>query len=194
MLKNGEGPTDHAAMPRTLSIIAFFSALLVAFPLAARADNVTSTGTVTGSILTATASGTPSFSASLDSGDTTQDYTIPMTLQDTRGTGAGWNLTITSTQFATAGGRTLPTTASSLTGVTSACASGTCTNPSNARTYPIAVPAGTTAPTAVKIFNTTADNGMGRFTITPTIGVTIPQNAYAGTYTSTVTLSVVTGP
>lgn len=183
-------------MPRTISIVALFATLLVAFPLAARAAEVTSTGTVTGSILTASTAATPSFSASLDSGDTTQTYTVPLTLQDTRGTGAGWNLTITSTRFTTGGAtpRTLPTTASSLTAVTSACASGTCTNPSNAQIYPIAVPAGASAPTAVKVFNTTADNGMGRFTITPTIGVAIPQNAYAGTYTSTVTLSVVTGP
>jgi hypothetical protein len=56
------------------------------------------------------------------------------------------------------------------------------------------VPAGGTAPTAVKFFNTTANNGMGKFTVTPTFGVTVPQNAFAGTYTSTVTLSVVTGP
>ena len=183
-------------MPRTISILALFATLLVALPVAARAAEVTSTGTVTGSILTASTSATPSFSASLDSGDTTQSYTVPLTLQDTRGTGAGWNLTITSTTFSTGGGspRTLPTSASSLTGVTSTCASGTCTNPSNAQTYPIAVPAGATAPTAVKIFNTTANNGMGRFTITPTVGVTIPQNAFAGTYASTVTLSVVTGP
>ena len=46
----------------------------------------------------------------------------------------------------------------------------------------------------VKFFNTTANNGMGRFTVTPTVGVTIPQNAFAGTYTSTVTLSIVSGP
>ena len=117
-------------------------------------------------------------------------------MQDTRGTGAGWNLTMTSTTFSTGGGspKTLATNASSLTGVTSSCASGTCTNPSNAQTYPIAVPAAASAPTAVKFFNTTANNGMGQFTVTPTFSVAVPQNTFAGTYSSTVTLSVVTGP
>ena len=157
---------------------------------------MTAQGTVNGSVLSATTSATPSFTANLDAGDSTQTYTVPLSLQDTRGTGAGWNVLITSTTFSTGGGspKTLATNASSLTGVTSSCTSGTCTSPSNAQSYPIAVPAGSTAPTAVKIFNTTANNGMGLFTITPTIGVSIPQNSYAGTYSSTVTVSVVSGP
>jgi hypothetical protein len=171
------------------------AALLVA-PAAGHAASVTSTGTITGSVLSAATSATPSFSANLDSGDSTQTYTVPLTIQDTRGTGVGWNLTVTSTTFTTGGGspQTLATNASSLTGVTSTCSTGTCTNPVNSQTYPVGVPAAGTAPTAVKFFNTSASNGMGRFTVTPTIGVTIPQNAFAGTYNSTVTLSVVTGP
>lgn len=171
-------------------------AVIVTGAPAAQAADVTASGSVTGSVLSASTSATPSFSASLDSGDTNETYTVPLTIQDTRGTGAGWNVTITSTTFSTGGGspRLLPTTASSMTGVTSTCASGTCTNPSNAQTYPITVPAGSTAPTPVKFFNTTANNGMGRFTITPTIAVAIPQNAFAGTYTSTVTVSIVSGP
>jgi len=35
---------------------------------------------------------------------------------------------------------------------------------------------------------------MGSFTITPTVKVSVPANAYAGIYTSTVTLAVVSGP
>jgi hypothetical protein len=185
-------------MPRTTKHIkaGLAVAALLFAPAAAHAANVTSTGTVTGSTLSAATSATPSFSANLDNGDSTQNYTIPLTVQDTRGTGGGWNITLTSTTFSTGGGspETLSTTASSLTGVTSACSTGTCTNPSNGQTYPITVPAAATAPTAVKFFNTTTNNGMGRFTITPTIGVTVPQNAFAGTYTSTVTVSVVSGP
>jgi hypothetical protein len=81
-----------------------------------------------------------------------------------------------------------------MTGVTSACSSGTCTNPTNAIGYPVAVPAAGTAPAAVKLFNSAANTGMGIFTITPTIQVVVPQNSYAGTYTSTVTLAIVSGP
>jgi hypothetical protein len=35
---------------------------------------------------------------------------------------------------------------------------------------------------------------MGLFTLTPTIGVFVPQNTYAGTYTSTLTIAIVSGP
>ena len=162
----------------------------------AMAANATVTGTLSGSALSLTTSATPSFSANLDSGDQTPTYTVPLTIKDTRGSGAGWNATITSTQFTTGGGspQTLATNASTLTGVTSSCTSGTCTNPTNAITYPVSVPAASSPPTAVKFFNAAANTGMGVFTNTPTIGVFVPQSSFAGTYTSTLTLSVVSGP
>lgn len=56
--------------------------------------------------------------------------------------------------------------------------------------YPLTVPAATTAPTAVKFFNAAANTGIGTFTITPTIRVTLPAN----TYTSTLTTTLVSGP
>ena len=168
-------------------------ALAVAAPAAANAASAVVTGTVTGSALSLTTSAAPSFSANLDLGDSTPTYTAALAVTDTRGTGAGWNATITSTQFTT-GTQTLATNASSMTGVTSLCASGTCTNPTNAIAYPVAVPAAPAPPTAVKFFNAAANTGMGKFTNTPTIGVFVPQSSFAGTYTSTLTLAVVTGP
>jgi hypothetical protein len=181
---------------RKLLATLVFGAGLCALPASALGASATATGTLTGSTLSLSTSATPSFSANLDSGDSTPTYTVPLTIQDTRGTGAGWNATITSTQFTTGGGSpsTLATNASSLTGVTSVCASGTCTNPTNAIAYPVAVPAGSTPPTAVKFFNAAANTGMGKFTNTPTIGVFVPQSSIAGTYTSTLTISIVSGP
>ena len=46
----------------------------------------------------------------------------------------------------------------------------------------------------MKVFNAAANTGMGRFTITPSINVSIPGNSYAGSYTSTLTIAAVTGP
>jgi len=46
----------------------------------------------------------------------------------------------------------------------------------------------------VKFFNAAANSGMGRFTITPSITVSVPGNVYAGTYSSTVTVAVASGP
>lgn len=147
--------------------------------------------------LSLTTTAAPTFSDNLNLGDQTPTYTVPVTAKDTStGNSPGWNLTITSTQLKTSGTptHTLSTTASTITGVTRSCASGTCVNPTNSITYPVAVPAGTTAPTAVKFFNAAARTGQGTFTVTPTVAVTVPQNSFSGTYTSTLTLAIVSGP
>lgn len=148
-------------------------------------------------VLSVSTTAAPSFSANLNSGDQAKTYTVPLTINDTRTSGSaglGWNTTITSTQFLS-GSHTLPTTASTVTAVSSACANGgICTTPTNAVSYPVTVPAGSTPPTAVKFFNAAAATGIGRFTLTPTVSVTVPQNSFSGTYTSTLTISVVSGP
>jgi hypothetical protein len=145
--------------------------------------------------LQASTAAAPSFAANLDSGDQVPTYTAPLSILDTRtGAGQGWNLTITSTRFSS-GSATLATTASSITAVTSACANGgVCAAATNSIAYPVAVPAAATAPTAVKFYNAAAATGQGGFTITPTIAVNVPQNSFRGTYTSALTISVVSGP
>jgi hypothetical protein len=169
---------------------------LLSLPASAMAASVTATGTISGSVLSVSSSSAPTFTDNLDNGDATPTYTIALATQDTRGTGAGWNETITSTQFTTGSPNnyTLASTASTLTGAAWTASDGTNTGPSNALTYPIAVPAGATAPTPVKFFDAGAGTGMGKFTVTPTIGVFVPQNSYAGTYTSTVTVAITSGP
>jgi hypothetical protein len=151
---------------------------------------------VTAGALSVATSAAPTFSANLASGDSTPTYTLPLTAVDTTGSGAGWNLTVTSTQFSTGGGspHLLATNASTITAVSSVCASGTCTNPTNAVTYPVVVPAGATPPTAVKFFNAAASTGLGSFTVTPTVGVFVPATTLAGSYSSTLTVSIVSGP
>ncbi len=165
---------------------------------AATTANPTVTGTVAGGVLSVATTAAPTFSANLALGDSTPTYTLPLTATDTTGTGGGWNLTITSTQFTTGGGtpHTLGLNASTITGVPTPppCLSGTCTNPTNAVAYPVVVPAAATAPTAVKFFNAAAATGMGSFTVTPTVGVFVPATTFAGSYSSTLTVSIVSGP
>jgi hypothetical protein len=163
---------------------------------AAIGGTITATATVTGAgSLGLTHGATASVSSTLDGTDQTATYTVPLSITDARGSGAGWNSTITSTTFNDGAGHTLSTTASSITGVTSSCVSGgTCTNPTNSITYALTVPAAASAPAAVKFFNAAANTGMGRFTVTPSIAVSIPGNSYAGSYNSTVTVALVSGP
>ena len=145
-------------------------------------------------VLTEATTAAPTFSVTLNGSNQSPTYTLPITVTDTRGTGAGWNLTITSTQLKTSGGQTLSTTASSIAGVTSSCSVSPCTNPTNRVIYPLTVPAGATAPTAVKFYNAAAATGLGTFTVTPTVKVAVPANAFKGTYQSTITLAIASGP
>jgi hypothetical protein len=139
-----------------------------------------------------TSAASPSFSVMLNGNDQSGSYTIPLTV-DNSAVGVsltGWNLTVSTTQYTTGGGKTLSAAASTITGVTSAC-SGTCAStPTNSVAYPLAVPVGST----VKFFNAAAATGIGTFTVTPSVTVAVPANAYAGSYTSTLTIALATGP
>lgn len=136
------------------------------------------------------------FTSSLDDGDSTEQWTIAATVGDTRvGSSAGWQLQVTSTTLTT-GTRSLPTNATDVTAVTAvACGAGApCVLPTNNVALPVDVPAGSTAPTAVKFYNAAGGTGEGRIDLTITFRPFVPQNAYAGAYSSTVTISVISGP
>ena len=186
-------------MRRTLAIavVVALAALLAA--AAARAASVTASATVTaGATLSVAGNGSPSFSLTLNGDDQTTSYTLPIQVVDARGlaVGGGWNVTVTSTQFSNGAGRTLPAAASTITGVTAACHSGsTCTLPTNTVSNTnLALPAGATAPTAVKFYNAVTATGLGRIDANATVSVTVPANAIAATYTSTITVAIAAGP
>ena len=170
--------------------------------IAAFADSGTgATVAITGGSLSET--GPSSVSATpvtLTGDDQTTTYALGLTVNDPRGNAAGWNLTITSTTFTgtASSSNQLSTTASSInTAPTFACISGGghCTSPNNSIGYPVGVPAGSpTAPTAVKFFNAASGSGLGKFTITPIVTISIPANTIADTYTSTVSVAIVSGP
>lgn len=157
---------------------------------AALAANLTATATIAGSGSTVSLNvpGTASLSDTLDGTDQTVTYAPALGVVDARGTGTGWNLTVSATDF-TSGTHTLG--AGSVSAVSQACHTGsTCTQASSSGfTYPMGL--GTTA---TKFFAAAANSGLGKVDVTPTISVAIPGNAYAGTYTSTVTLAAATGP
>ena len=150
-----------------------------------------------GSLQESANSSSPSASTTLNGQDQTISYTVPITVSDTRVSGSGWHLTITSTQFSTSGPdpiRTLPSDASHLLGVQASCMAGSiCTHLTNGINYPLLVPAGNMVP-AVNFFQAASYTGLGTFAVTPAINLLVPANAYVGTYTSTITVAVVDGP
>ena len=157
---------------------------------AALAGNLTATATVSGTAgISLNLPANPSISSTLDGTDQTASYAPILGLVDARGLGSGWNLQISATTFSDGAGHTLAQ--GQVASVGQACKAGsTCTlATSSGITYPLSI--GTVA---AKVFNAALNTGLGKIDITPTINVAIPGNAYAGTYTSTVTLAATTGP
>jgi hypothetical protein len=136
------------------------------------------------------------------------------TVQDITGSGGGWTVTATATQFTGAGadGNTLPATgtlvyAGSGTDEASGTIPGAACAPATACVVPTT--AGLTLPapvrqngtTLVNLFDAEANTGMGTIVVGALSGgapaawwVNVPAGATADTYSSVITLAVSTGP
>jgi hypothetical protein len=148
-----------------------------------------------GGSLTLKTSPTATFpSVTLNGYNATTSLVIELTLSDQTASGSGWNLTGTSTTLTAGAEKNLPTTATTITAAAKAAATGNCKLPTNSVTYPVTLPAGTTAPTAAKLFNAAAKTGEGPTTVKLTTKVALPANTRAGSYSSTWTLAMVSGP
>jgi len=175
---------------------AITSLLLAAAPAGATTASETLTA---GSLGFATTPGNLTFpGTTLNGQNKTVTASQPLDIADATGSGAGWNITATSTLFKTAGGNTLSagSTTVSSTPAAPACDTNVTCTPGGTTTvpFPYTLPAAATAPTATKLYNAPANTGMGDQTVSPTWTLAIPANAYAGSYTSTWTLSLVSGP
>ena len=133
--------------------------------------------------------------------DQTQATTEPLNVVDATGTGTGWNLTITSTTY-TNGAHPVLSMAEDIYSVpTVSCDSGaTCSPAVCSVTYcpsayvPISVPEAATAPTAIEFYDATAHSGLGAQTVSVPLNLDVPGGAFQGTYTSTWTFTLVSGP
>jgi hypothetical protein len=130
-------------------------------------------------------------------------------VDDATGSGAGWHVTASATQFTTGGASplTLPnagtfSTNGSTTSITSTAAPGTacsdgstCTLPADTTTYPVAITTAPSSPTPATIYDASAGTGLGSIEI-GSVGwwLDVPANASPGTYTSTITIEISSGP
>lgn len=113
---------------------------------------------------------------------------------DARGSGIGWNVTVQATQF-TMTGHTLAMNSISMPAPTVAKADSTSGNVPSIVAGPYLIDNASAVKISSAALDASAGNGMGSYTYTPgNLTLSVPANAYAGTYTSTVTVSVVTGP
>jgi hypothetical protein len=137
-----------------------------------------------------------------------------LSVNDQTNGGAGWRVTVSATSFTDGSGDSLPdagvlqvtgsvTSEGSPTAPTVSC-QGTliCTPPDDSSvSYPVAITSAAQSPAAVTVYAASAGTGVGPVTIggagaANPVGwwLDVPATALAGTYTSTVTISVVSGP
>jgi hypothetical protein len=176
--------------------------------LAANLDSgVTPAVTFSGN-LSLTSPGALGWSATLSgTGQSAVDGTAAhqkFSVDDETATGAGWHITVSASTF-TAGARTLPnsgtfvltgslTSPAATTGPAAACVS-SCTPPVSTASYPVAITTAASSPPAATVYDTGAASGLGPVAISP-VGwwVNILASALAGSYTSTVTVNLISGP
>jgi WxL domain surface cell wall-binding len=177
-------------MRQRLFIISIISAVALVASAAALAGTLTATATVTGTAgISLNLPSSPSITNTIDGTDQTASYSPVLGVVDARGSGAGWNLTMSATSFTDGSGHTLAP--GTVTAAAQACHAGSsCTAAtSTGISYPLTI-----SGTAAKVFSAALTTGLGKIDLTPTIQVAIPGNAYAGTYSSTLTIAAATGP
>jgi hypothetical protein len=206
---SGAGAADAATIP--------CNAAAVGPPaVAATTCAAAGTATLTAGALTLTAPATLTWGTTLGgvaatAVDTaTADQTL--TVDDATGSGAGWAVSVAATQF-TSGANTLPdlgtfsvngSISTPTVGATpgAACTTtGDCTLPTSLTdpvSYPVAVTTGA-AVTPVNIYTADALTGIGSIILgAPGVPIgwwiAVPATALAGAYTSTVNLTITSGP
>lgn len=188
---------QHSPTLRATTLAAILASFALA-PGAANAATAAATGEVEAGSLTFVNS-TPEAvefpTVTLNGEDQTVVKKQVIDILDATGSGAGWRMTATSTTF-TDGAKTLPNTAVTFNTVPDVACQPTkvCVTPTNSIGAIYNLPADTVAPAATTFFNAAAATGTGNVRVEPTWRLTVPATALVGTYSSTWTISLVSGP
>lgn len=167
----------------------FFALFMVGSVLVAGSavSAATSTATLTAGSLTLTAPSNFSYSGTLTGDVLNLSSSFAVSVNDATGSKAGWNIQASIGVLTDAATDTIPAANHSIQSVAVSGITGT--GPTNSVGYPLALPTA-----AAKIFNAAANTGKGKSTETFTTQLAVPADAAAGSYTATITVSVVSGP
>ena len=157
----------------------------------------TASVTVTGGTLSVTPADVTLSGVTLDGTDqtsTSASGSNNWSATDARGTGAGWNLTIDSTDFSDGGTDTIDISSADqefkiqLLDANITVTAGN-TKPTSQVTALTAMSAA-----ALKFASAAVDEGMGTYAINPNFELEVPAEIYDASYTATITISAVSGP
>jgi hypothetical protein len=136
----------------------------------------------------------------LDGTAKTATATVAFSVTDPRGTGDGWHIDATATQFAeyaasayVPSGKTIPAGALKFAALTFTKADTTSNNVATQQNAVSAIES-VGAVTSVKVASAAVGEGMGSYNASGTLQISVPASTYAKTYKSSVTLSLITAP
>jgi hypothetical protein len=123
--------------------------------------------------------------------------TMTLTVDDSSGTGAGWNVTIQSSAFVYSGansGTNIPAANFSLTSAaTPVMTAGQAVDVTNGPKVPASSPVGS-LDSARKVIQANANYGLGTYTQSLGVSLNVPAQSRAGTYTGTLTTTISAAP
>ena len=183
---------------RGAAVAVIGSVTVIASPISAFAADESS-ATVSAGSLTITNPAVGDFAVTLDGTAKSANSTFDdFSVTDATGSGAGWSVTVGASQFAeyadsayVPDGKTLAVDSLSMAAPTVA-ANGTSSPEPTLPNGPYTIDGAT-----VEVASAATDQGMGTYDFTQAatpLTLSVPANAYAKTYRSTVTVSVVSGP
>lgn len=185
-------------MTRLLTLFAVMAVVALTAVVASAED---ATVTITGGSLTSTAAAVSLTGVTLDGTDQTTDSPFTSNswqIVDARGTGAGYCVSIDSTDF-TSGGYTIDVSSADQEFKITIDDANTVVNAGQSGAdIPASQVASLTAitenPTALNILSAAADKGMGDYTYKPAFQLEVRAETYAGSYTATMTITAGSGP
>ena len=128
-----------------------------------------------------------------------QSGTMVLTVDDSTGSDAGWNVTVQASDFifddVVANGADIPASGFTLQSAGQPVVSvGQAVDPSNGPMVPVTSPDGLSLDAARKVVQANAGYGKGEYTQDLGVELQIPAQALAGTYTSTLTVTESSAP
>lgn len=179
-------------------ILAVGAVLAVLATTAVMASAESATVTVTAGTLSLTTNAVALPGITLSGVDQTTATTAgddTFNVADGRGSGAGYNVTIDTTDF-TAGGSTIDTGTGdfdiSLQNADIVVVGGSATKPTSSVTSLTNIPESPAS--ALKMLSAAVSAGQGSYDWDPVFSLTIPSESDAGSYSATITLTVASGP